>query len=97
MEDDMSEAHILAIDGLKAANDEQQSGIDIIRRALRAPARQVAENVGEKGAYIVVKLLDAACVASLLITTQALVAEIPRKRVGVRTRRGLLTGGRVPA
>ncbi len=101
--------------GLKAANDDQQSGIDIVRRALRAPARQIAENAGEDGAYIVGKLLegddynhgfnaatgeyedlvksgvidpakvvrtalqDAASVASLLITTEALVAELPKE------------------
>ena len=106
---------IEALDGLKAANDDQQSGIDIIRRALRAPARQIAENAGEDGAYIVGKLLessdynwgfnaataeyqdlvqtgvidpakvvrtalqDAASVASLLITTEALVAELPKE------------------
>ncbi|AOR80610.1 chaperonin GroEL [Sphingomonas sp. LH128] len=106
---------IKALDGLKAANDDQQSGIDIIRRALRAPARQIAENAGEDGAYIVGKLLessdynwgfnaataeyqdlveagvidpakvvrtalqDAASVASLLITTEALVAELPKE------------------
>ncbi|WP_257558066.1 chaperonin GroEL [Sphingobium sp. CFD-2] len=105
---------IRALDGLKAANDDQQSGIDIIRRALRAPVRQIAENAGEDGAYIVGKLLessdynwgfnaataeyqdlvqagvidpakvvrtalqDAASVASLLITTEALVAELPK-------------------
>jgi chaperonin GroEL len=104
-----------ALDGLKAANDDQQSGIDIVRRALRAPARQIAENAGEDGAYIIGKLLesqdynwgfnaatgeyqdlvkagvidpakvvrtalqDAASVASLLITTEALVAELPKE------------------
>ena len=104
-----------ALDGLKAANDDQQSGIDIVRRALRAPARQIAENAGEDGAWIVGKLLesedynwgfnaatgeyqdlvkagvidpakvvrtalqDAASVASLLITTEALVAELPKE------------------
>jgi chaperonin GroEL len=103
-----------SLEGLKAANDDQQSGIDIVRRALRAPARQIAENAGEDGAYIVGKLLegddynhgfnaatgeyedlvksgvidpakvvrtalqDAASVASLLITTEALVAELPK-------------------
>ena len=103
-----------ALDDLKAANDDQQSGIDIVRRALRAPARQIAENAGEDGAYVVGKLLegqdynwgfnaatglyqdlvqagvidpakvvrtalqDAASVASLLITTEALVAEAPK-------------------
>ena len=104
-----------ALDGLEAANDDQQSGIDIVRRALRVPARQIAENAGEDGAYIVGKLLeggdynhgfnaatgeyedlvesgvidpakvvrtalqDAASVASLLITTEALVAELPKE------------------
>jgi len=104
-----------ALDGLKAANDDQQSGIDIVRRALRAPARQIADNAGEDGAWIVGKLLesedynwgfnaatgeyqdlfasgvidpakvvrtalqDAASVASLLITTEALVAELPKE------------------
>ncbi|WP_443478943.1 chaperonin GroEL (plasmid) [Novosphingobium aerophilum] len=103
-----------ALDGLKAANDDQQSGIDIIRRALRAPVRQICDNAGEDGAFIVGKLLesddynwgfnaasgqyedlvksgvidpakvvrtalqDAASVASLLITTEALVAELPK-------------------
>jgi chaperonin GroEL len=104
-----------ALDGLKPTNDDQQSGIDIVRRALRAPVRQIAENAGEDGAYIVGKLLesddyawgfnaatgeyedlvksgvidpakvvrtalqDAASVASLLITTEALVAELPKE------------------
>ncbi|GAA0331726.1 chaperonin GroEL [Sphingomonas oligophenolica] len=103
-----------ALEGLRAANDDQQSGIDIVRRALRAPARQIVENAGEDGAWIVGKLLesedynwgfnaatgeyqdlvqagvidpakvvrtalqDAASVASLLITTEALVAELPK-------------------
>jgi chaperonin GroEL len=104
-----------ALDGLKAANDDQQSGIDIVRRALRAPARQIADNAGEDGTWVVGKLLeaehynwgfnaatgeyqdlvqagvidpakvvrtalqDAASVASLLITTEALVAEVPKE------------------
>jgi len=104
-----------ALDGLKVANDDQQSGIDIVRRALRAPVRQIADNAGEDGAFIVGKLLenedynwgfnaatgeyqdlvqagvidpskvvrtalqDAASVASLLITTEALVAELPKE------------------
>jgi chaperonin GroEL len=49
---------IKALDGIKVANDDQQSGIEIVRRALRAPARQIAENGGEDGAYIVGKLLE---------------------------------------
>jgi chaperonin GroEL len=102
-----------ALDGLKAAND-QQSGIDI-RRALRAPVRQIADNAGEDGAYIVGKLLesddynqgfnaatgqyedlvqagvidpakvvrtalqDAASVAGLLITTEAIIVDAPKE------------------
>ena len=109
-----------ALEGIKAANDDQQSGIDIVRRALRAPARQIADNAGEDGAFIVGKLLesedynwgfnaatgqyedlvgsgvidpakvvrtalqDAASVASLLITTEALVAEAPKDDKGAR-------------
>jgi chaperonin GroEL len=109
-----------ALGGLKAANDDQQSGIDIVRRALRAPARQIADNAGEDGAFIVGKLLeseeynwgfnaatgqyedlvgsgvidpakvvrtalqDAASVASLLITTEALVAEAPKDDKGAK-------------
>ena len=104
-----------AIDDVKVANDDQQSGVDIVRRALRAPARQIAENAGEDGSFIIGKLLesedyawgfnaatgkyedlvkagvidpakvvrtalqDAASVASLLITTEALVAELPKE------------------
>jgi chaperonin GroEL len=104
-----------ALDDLKVANDDQQSGIDIVRRALRAPVRQIVDNAGEDGAFIVGKLLeseeynwgfnaatgqyqdlvqagvidpskvvrtalqDAASVASLLITTEALVAELPKE------------------
>ena len=102
------------LNDLKPANDDQQSGIDIVRRALRAPTRQIADNAGEDGSYIVGKLLesedyawgfnaatgayedlvkagvidpakvvrtalqDAASVASLLITTEALIAELPK-------------------
>ena len=47
-----------SLEGFQAANDDQQYGIDIVRRALRAPARQIAENAGEGGAYIVGKLLE---------------------------------------
>ncbi len=102
------------LNDLNPANDDQQSGIDIVRRALRAPTRQIADNAGEDGSYIVGKLLesedynwgfnaatgayedlvkagvidpakvvrtalqDAASVASLLITTEALIAELPK-------------------
>jgi chaperonin GroEL len=103
------------LDSLKPANDDQRIGLNIIRRALQAPARQIAENAGEDGAVIVGKILDskdyaygynaatgeygdlvkqgvidpakvvrtalqdAASVAGLLITTEAMVAEKPQK------------------
>src|SRR5690242_19853909 len=104
-----------ALDGIKTSNADQKAGIDIVRRAIQVPARQIAENAGEDGSVIVGKLLenasynwgfnaatgeyqdlvkagvidpakvvrtalqDAASVASLLITTEALVAEKPKK------------------
>jgi len=104
-----------ALDGLNGANDDQNRGIDIVRRALQAPVRQIAENAGVDGSIVVGKLTDqknvnwgfdaqrgeycdlvkagiidptkvvrtalqdAASVASLLITTEAMVAERPKK------------------
>jgi chaperonin GroEL len=47
-----------ALDKLKPANDDQRVGIDIVRRALRAPVRQIADNAGEDGAVVVGKLLE---------------------------------------
>ena len=102
-----------ALDGLKPANDDQRVGIDIVRRAIQAPLRQIVSNAAEDGAVVVGKLLEkydttlgynartneyvnmfeagivdptkvvrialegAASVASLLITTEAMVAEKP--------------------
>jgi chaperonin GroEL len=107
---------IRALTGLKSANGEQKVGIDIIRRILQGPCRQIAENAGDDGAVITGKLLEqkndnygynaqtgefedlvkagiidptkvmrmalqnAASVAGLLITTEAMVAEKPEKR-----------------
>jgi chaperonin GroEL len=104
-----------ALDALKGANPDQDAGIAIVRRALQAPIRQIAENAGVEGSIVVGKVLenpsptfgfnaqteeyvdmvqagvidptkvvrtalqDAASVASLLITTEAAVAEAPRK------------------
>ena len=104
-----------ALDNVKPANDDQKHGVDVIRRALQVPAKQIAINAGEDGSLIVGKLLekddynwgfnaatgeyqdlvsagvidpakvvrtalqDAASVASLLITTEALVADKPKK------------------
>jgi len=105
-----------ALDALTPANDDQRKGIDIVRRALEAPVRQIAENAGEDGAVVVGKLMDkkdlnwgfnaqtgtyedmvaagiidptkvvrtalqdAASVAGLLVTTEAMVAERPEKK-----------------
>jgi chaperonin GroEL len=101
---------------LKVENDEQKVGVDIVRRALEAPARQIAENAGFDGAVVAGKILegkdtnwgfdaqegvykdlvkagiidptkvvrvalqDAASVAGLLITTEAMIADAPVKR-----------------
>jgi len=49
---------IRALEGLKGANNDQQVGIEIVRKALQAPTRQIAENAGADGALIVGKLLE---------------------------------------
>ncbi len=46
------------LDSLKPANDDQEAGINIVRRALQAPVRQIAENAGFDGAVVAGKLLD---------------------------------------
>jgi chaperonin GroEL len=46
------------LDGLKGVNHDQQMGIDIVRKALAAPTRQIAENAGADGAIVVGKLLE---------------------------------------
>ena len=105
-----------ALDTLKPINDEQRVGIEIIRRALQAPVRQIAYNAGTDGSIVVGKLLDqadanfgydaqkgeftdlvaagiidpvkvvrtalqdAASIAGLLITTEAMIAEKPEKK-----------------
>ena len=46
------------LDRLNPRNDDQKVGIDIVRRALQAPARQILANAGVEGAVIVGKLLD---------------------------------------
>ena len=102
--------------GLKGANNDEQVGIEIIRRAIQAPLKQIAENAGKDGAVIAGEVLrdstythgydaqkdeykdlvaagiidptkvvrtalqDAASVASLLITTEAMVAERPEPK-----------------
>ena len=105
-----------ALAKLRPANDDQKSGIDIVRRALHMPARIIAENAGTDGSIVIGKLLDkndnnygydaqsgeyvdmvkagivdptkvvrlalqdAASVAGLLVTTEAMVAEKPEKK-----------------
>ena len=105
-----------ALDGLTPENSDQKVGIDIVRRALQSPVRQVVENAGADGSIVVGKLLDAndpnrgfdaqtgdyvdmikagiidptkvvrlalqnaASVAGLLVTTEAMVAEKPEKK-----------------
>ena len=104
------------LDKINTANDDQKVGVNIVRRALQSPARQIAENAGEDGAVVVGKIVDkddysfgynaatgeygnlvkqgvidpakvvrtalqdAASVAGLLITTEAMVAEKPKKQ-----------------
>jgi chaperonin GroEL len=47
-----------ALDALKGQNDDQTRGIDIIRKALQAPLRQIAQNAGHDGAVVAGKLID---------------------------------------
>ncbi|QRM54463.1 chaperonin GroEL [Sinorhizobium sp. BG8] len=100
---------------VKGENADQEAGINIVRRALQAPARQIAENAGDEASIVVGKILeqkgdnygynaqtgeygdmiamgivdpvkvvrtalqDAASVAGLLVTTEAMIAELPKK------------------
>jgi chaperonin GroEL len=104
------------LEALRPAQLDQKTGIDIVRRAIQVPLRQIVENAGEDGSLVVGRILekssynwgfnaatgeyqdlvaagvidpakvvrtalqDAASVASLLITTEALVAEKPKKQ-----------------
>ncbi|MCC0011490.1 MAG: chaperonin GroEL [Hyphomicrobiaceae bacterium] len=103
---------------VKGDNDDQEAGIQIVRKALQAPIRQIAENAGVEGSIVVGKVLeakgasfgydaqndeygdmlekgiidpakvvrtalqDAASIAGLMITTEAAVAEMPKKEAG---------------
>ncbi|ANL50693.1 chaperonin GroEL 3 (plasmid) [Rhizobium phaseoli] len=106
---------VKALENVQTANSDQRVGVDIVRRALEAPARQIAENAGAEGSVVVGKLRektefsygwnaqtgefgdlyaqgvidpakvvrtalqDAASIAGLLVTTEAMVAEKPKK------------------
>ncbi|HME29251.1 MAG TPA: chaperonin GroEL, partial [Pseudolabrys sp.] len=112
-------ALLRAVDALKrltTENEDQKHGVDIVRKALQTPARQIAINAGADGSIVVGKIIDkdqysygfdaqtgeygnlvtkgiidptkvvrcalqdAASIAGLLITTEAMVAEIPKKK-----------------
>ncbi|MCB2063188.1 MAG: chaperonin GroEL, partial [Novosphingobium sp.] len=49
---------IKALDGLNGDNEDQTRGVDIVRRALQSPIRQIAENAGFDGAVVAGKLID---------------------------------------
>jgi len=105
-----------ALKRVKTENEDQRHGVEIVRKAISWPARQIAINSGEDGSVVVGKILekdqyafgfdaqtseygnltskgiidptkvvrtalqDAASVAGLLITTEAMVAELPKKK-----------------
>jgi chaperonin GroEL len=104
-----------ALKRLQTDNEDQKHGVEIVRKALQTPARQIAINAGDDGSVVVGKILEkdqynfgydaqtgeygnlvskgiidptkvvrsavqgAASVAGLLITTEAMVAEVPKK------------------
>jgi len=49
---------IASLENVKLANSDQKTGVDIVRKAIQAPARQIVENAGGDGAVVVGKLLD---------------------------------------
>jgi chaperonin GroEL len=51
---------IKALDGVKVGNSDQQTGVEIVRKAIQAPARQIVDNAGGDGAVVVGKLLESA-------------------------------------
>jgi chaperonin GroEL len=118
-----------ALKRVRTENDDQKHGVDIVRKAIQAPARQIALNAGADGSVVVGKILekdqynwgydaqsgeyvnmvskgiidptkvvrcalqDAASVAGLLITTEAMVAELPKKEAAVPAMPGGGMGG----
>ncbi|AMN44083.1 chaperonin GroEL [Rhodoplanes sp. Z2-YC6860] len=113
-----------SLQAINPSNPDQKAGVDIVRRAIQVPARQIVQNAGEDGSVVVGKLLendkyawgfnaatgeyqdlvgagvidpakvvrtalqDAASVAGLLITTEALVADKPKKETPVHAAPG---------
>jgi chaperonin GroEL len=118
-----------ALEKLKGENDDQRHGIEIVKKAISWPARQIAINAGEDGSVVVGKisdkdayaygfdaqngefgnlvskgiidptkvvrtaLQDAASIAGLLITTEAMVAELPKKQAATPPMPGGGMGG----
>jgi chaperonin GroEL len=118
-----------ALKRVKTENEDQKHGVDIVRKAIQAPARQIATNAGADGSVVVGKIMDkdqysygfdaqtgeygnlvtkgiidptkvvrsaiqgAASVAGLLITTEAMVAEVPKKNQGAPAMPGGGMGG----
>jgi chaperonin GroEL len=104
------------LDKLKVSDPDEQIGINIVKRAITEPLRQIVENAGQEGAVVLGKVLDskdtnygfnaltdeyedlvkagvldptkvvrtavqnAGSIASLMLTTEALIAEIPEKK-----------------
>lgn len=123
-------AYIRAVDALKDVatdNDDQETGVNIIRLALEAPLRIIAENAGQEGSVVVNKVRDgkkdygynarenkyeeffaagiidptkvarlalenAASIAGLLLTTEAVVSEIPEEKEAPAAPRGGMDG-----
>jgi chaperonin GroEL len=107
---------IKVLEKIKVQNDDQRTGVEIVKKAISWPARQIALNAGEDGSIIIGKILEkdtyaygydaqsgeyvnmmskgiidptkvvraalqgAASVAGLLITTEAMIAELPKKQ-----------------
>ena len=107
---------IKALEKLKVHNDDQRTGVEIVKKAISWPARQIAINAGDDGSIVIGKILEketyafgydaqtgeygnlvskgiidptkvvrtalqgAASIAGLLITTEAMVAELPKKQ-----------------
>jgi chaperonin GroEL len=117
------------LDKLKGENQDQRHGVEIVKKAISWPARQIAINAGEDGSVVVGKiqekdtyaygydaqagefgnlvskgiidptkvvrtaLQDAASIAGLLITTEAMVAELPKKQTSAPAMPGGGMGG----
>jgi chaperonin GroEL len=108
---------------VKTTNEDQKHGVEIVKKAITSPARQIAINSGEDGSVVVAKIIendtygygfdaqtgefgnlvtkgiidptkvvrialqDGASIAGLLITTEAMVAEKPKKETWITNRR----------